>query len=83
MKPDTFTELIRRKLESVRPDFTERDWARMQRSLHQAGLSGPPGGAGGMLTGQSWLLVAAGVGTAVLLTLAVWQRAEINDLRQQ
>lgn len=83
MKPDTFTELIRRKLESIRPDFTERDWARMQRSLHQAGLSGPPGGAGGMLTGQSWLLVAAGVGTAVLLTLAVWQRAEINDLRQK
>ncbi len=84
MKPDTFTELIRRKLESIRPDVTERDWTRMQRSLQQAGLSGPPGaplaGAGSM---PSWLLTVAGIGTAALLAVTVWQRSEINTLRQK
>ena len=84
MKPDTFTELIRRKLESIRPDATERDWVRMQRSLQRAGLSGPSGapttGVGSM---PSWLLAVAGIGTAVLLAVAVWQRSEINTLREQ
>ncbi len=84
MRPDTFTELIRRKLESIRPDVTERDWTRMQSSLRQAGLSGPPGapvaGAGSV---PSWLMTVAGIGTAALLTVAVWQRSEINTLREK
>ena len=84
MRPDTFTELIRRKLESIRPDVTNRDWARMQSSLQQAGLSGPPGApVAGVGSVPSWLLTVAGMGTAALLTVAIWQRAEINTLREK
>ncbi|MBC7569803.1 MAG: hypothetical protein H7319_08740 [Spirosoma sp.] len=84
MRPDTFTELIRRKLESIRPDLTERDWTRMQSSLRQAGLSGPPGApVAGVGSVPSWLMTVAGIGTAALLTVAVWQRSEINTLREK
>ncbi len=84
MRPDTFTELIRRKLESIRPDVTERDWTRMQSSLQQAGLSGPSGvpvaGAGSV---SPWLLAVGGIGIAALLSVTIWQRAEINTLHNR
>lgn len=33
MKPDDFSDQIRRKLESVEPEFREKDWTRMQQAL--------------------------------------------------
>ncbi len=88
MKTDRFTDSIRRKLESIRPEFTEKDWANMQKSLHQANLSqpgSPPAGnpfSGGLWTAKSWLLAAASVSTVVLIAFSVWQRREITQLRQ-
>ncbi|GAB3995324.1 hypothetical protein GCM10028807_35170 [Spirosoma daeguense] len=88
MKTDRFTDIIRRKLESIRPEFTEKDWTRMQASLQQANLPQPDmSGAGqpfsgGVWSGQPWLLAAAAVSTVVLVSLGVWQRSEINTLRQ-
>ena len=88
MKTDRFTDSIRRKLESIRPEFTEKDWSKMQKSLHQANLSQPgssPAGhpfSGGMWTAKSWLLAAASVSTVVLIAFSMWQRREITQLRQ-
>ncbi|WP_077922683.1 hypothetical protein [Spirosoma sp. 209] len=88
MRTDRFTELIRRKLESIRPEFQDKDWQRMQASLQQAGLS-DPGGSGTVqpLHGagwyaRPWLVAAASISSIVLLALSVWQHAEINQLRQ-
>ena len=33
MKPDDFSDQIRRKLESVEPEFREKDWTQMQQAL--------------------------------------------------
>ncbi|GAB3711230.1 hypothetical protein GCM10027592_48600 [Spirosoma flavus] len=87
MKTDRFTDIIRRKLESIRPEFTEKDWARMQATLQQAPMpqSGTPGTGhpfSGVWSGQPWLMAAAAVGTVALVTLTVWQRREINTLQQ-
>ncbi|GAB4023903.1 hypothetical protein [Spirosoma koreense] len=88
MKTDRFSDIIRRKLESIRPEFTDKDWARMQETLKNANLSQPtPPQAshpfsGGVWSGQSWLLAAATVSTVVLIAYSVWQRREINTLRQ-
>ncbi len=60
----------------------------MQATLHQAG---PPQASptetgkpfsGGAWTGQPWLLAAASVSTALLIVYSVWQRTEINHLRE-
>lgn len=88
MKTDRFTDSIRRKLESIRPDFTEKDWAKMHKSLHQANLlqpGSPPTGSpfsSGMWTAKSWLLAAASISTVVLIAFTVWQHREITQLRQ-
>ncbi len=89
MKTDRFTDIIRRKLESIRPEPTDKDWARMQATLNDANLSqpNPPGPSnpfsGGIWSsGKSWLLAAASVSTVVLIAFSMWQQREINQLRQ-
>lgn len=88
MNTDRFSDSIRRKLESIRPDFSEKNWVRMQATLQQATppLSGLPTGyqhpANGAWSAQSWLLAAAAVSTVVLVSLAIWQRNQISDLRR-
>ncbi|MBD2756050.1 hypothetical protein [Spirosoma validum] len=88
MKTDRFTDIIRRKLESIRPEFTDKDWARMQSTLKDANLYQPntPGAnspfSGGVWSGQSWLLAAASISTVALIAFSIWQRQEINQLRQ-
>lgn len=88
MKTDRFTDIIRRKLESIRPEFTDKDWARMQSTLKDANLYQPnsPGAgspfSGGVWSGQSWLWAAASISTVALIAFSIWQRHEINQLRQ-
>ncbi len=88
MKTDRFSDIIRRKLESIRPEFTDKDWTRMQASLQQA-MPPQPGSpttgtpfSGGVWSSSSWLLAAASVSTVVLLAFSIWQRSEINTLRE-
>ena len=87
MKTDRFSEAIRRKLESIRPEFTEKDWTRMQASL-QTGIPQPDPTAtghpfsGGVWSSNPWFLAAASISTAALIAVGVWQRSEINHLRQ-
>ncbi|WP_420148339.1 hypothetical protein, partial [Spirosoma sp.] len=86
MKTDRFTDIIRRKLESIRPEFTDKDWARMQDTLKNANLSTPPSAnqpfSGSVWSGQSWLLAAASISTVALIGFSIWQQREINQLRQ-
>ncbi|MVM32622.1 hypothetical protein GO755_21455 [Spirosoma sp. HMF4905] len=88
MKTDRFSDIIRRKLESIRPEFTEKDWARMQATLQQAGPPQPGSAGTGQPFGGSvwsahpWLMAAASVGTVALVSFSIWQRSEINQLRQ-
>ena len=86
MNTDRFTDSIRRKLESIRPEFTEKDWTRMQASLQsgvpQSGSPTPGQPFSGVWTAKPWLLAVATVSTAVLIAVSVWQRREINHLRQ-
>ncbi|GAB4024157.1 hypothetical protein [Spirosoma gilvum] len=88
MSTDRFSDIIRRKLESIRPEFTEKDWTRMQATLQQAGppqadptATGKPF-SGGVWTGHPWLLAAASVSTALLIAYSVWQHNEINHLQE-
>ncbi|RYF63947.1 MAG: hypothetical protein EOO39_27610 [Cytophagaceae bacterium] len=87
MKTDRFSDIIRRKLESIRPEFSEKDWARMQSSL-QTGIPQPgttPSGnpfSGGLWTAKPWLMAAATVSAVVLVGYGFWQHNEINRLRQ-
>ncbi|AKD56540.1 hypothetical protein [Spirosoma radiotolerans] len=87
MKTDRFSDIIRRKLESIRPEFSEKDWARMQSSL-QTGIpqpGTPPSGnpfSGGLWTAKPWLMAAATVSAVVLVGYGFWQHNEINRLRQ-
>ena len=83
MKIDRFSDSIRRKLESIRPDFSEGDWARMQTSLRQS-PSGAPIAHQPLLASRSrpWLMTAAAVGFVVLVSFAAWQRAQIITLHQ-
>lgn len=88
MKTDRFSDAIRRKLESIRPEFIDKDWTRMQSTLHQAGFPQPDPGmtanpfSGGVWSSNSWLLAAASVSTVALIAVGVWQHSQINDLRQ-
>ncbi|GAB2543674.1 hypothetical protein [Spirosoma aerophilum] len=87
MKTDRFSDIIRRKLESIRPEFSEKDWTRMQASL-QTGIpqpATPPSGnpfSGGLWTAKPWLLAAATISAIVLVSYGYWQHQEINQLRQ-
>ncbi len=60
----------------------------MQTTLQQANLPQPDLPAaqhpftGGVWSGQSWMLAAASVSTVALVAFSIWQRSEINDLRQ-
>ncbi|MDB5241366.1 MAG: hypothetical protein JWP57_1991 [Spirosoma sp.] len=88
METDPFSDSIRRKLESIRPDFKEKDWARMQSTLLQHTTPPPTGSpagfqpvAGSVWSAQPWLLAAA-VSTAVLVGVVIWQQAQIKNLRQ-
>jgi len=87
MKTDRFSDIIRRKLESIRPEFSEKDWTRMQSSL-QTGIPQPgttPSGSpfsGGLWTAKPWLMAAATVSAVVLVGYGFWQHNEINRLRQ-
>ncbi|AUD00695.1 hypothetical protein [Spirosoma pollinicola] len=87
MKTDRFSDIIRRKLESIRPEFSEKDWTRMQSSL-QTGLpqpATPPSGhpfSGGIWSAKPWLMAAATVSAVVLVGYSFWQHQEINQLRQ-
>ncbi|GAB3643833.1 hypothetical protein [Spirosoma arcticum] len=87
METDPFNDSIRRKLESIRPDFEEKDWKRMQATLQQA--TPPPSGIHTTphpftisRTARPWLMAAATVSAVVLVSFAAWQRAQISDLRQ-
>ncbi|GAB3495131.1 hypothetical protein GCM10027341_12060 [Spirosoma knui] len=88
MKTDRFTDSIRRKLESIRPEFSENDWLRMQATLQQASPSQPsptgnsPSPVAPSWTAQPWLMAAATISTVALITLSVWQRREITQLRE-
>lgn len=88
MKTDRFSDIIRRKLESIRPEFTEKDWVRMQATLHQASPPQPGSASTGQPFGGSvwsshpWLMAAASVGTAALISFSVWQRSQISDLQK-
>ncbi|GAB3574553.1 hypothetical protein GCM10027578_37390 [Spirosoma luteolum] len=87
MKTDRFADSIRRKLDSIRPEFAERDWVRMQAMLKQV----PPlPNAPSPMAGTSFVvrhaarLVAAGVtGTVLFLTTTLYQTYEVNRLRNQ
>lgn len=84
MNIDNFSEQIRRKLESIRPDFKEDDWLRMQATLRQAGVPTPPppkptpplGGATGLVA------VGATITTLVLSVYILRQQHELDRLRQ-
>lgn len=88
MKTDRFSDSIRRKLESIRPDFSEKDWQRMQATLQRAtplpsdAPPAPQPGAGSAWSAQPWLMAAAALSTVVLVSLAIYQRNQISDLRQ-
>ena len=88
METDPFSDSIRRKLESIRPDFEEKDWKRMQATLQQA--TPPPSDLPttphpftvSRWSARPWLMAAATVSAIVLVSFAAWQRAQISDLRQ-
>lgn len=84
MKTDRFADSIRRKLDSIRPEFTERDWVRMQATLNQAGPSpNAPTPSAHPFAGPAAKLAAAGfIGTAVFLTTTIWQHYELKHLHQ-
>ncbi|QMW06597.1 hypothetical protein [Spirosoma foliorum] len=88
MKTDRFSDIIRRKLESIRPEFTEKDWTRMQATLQQASppLPGSAGAgqpfSGSVWSTHPWFMAAASVGTAALISFSVWQRSQISDLQK-
>ena len=83
MKIDRFSDSIRRKLESIRPDFSESDWTRMQVSLQQATPPGAPMSHHFMVSrGRPWLMAAAAVSFVALVSFAAWQRAQIVTLRR-
>ncbi|GAB3885212.1 hypothetical protein [Spirosoma agri] len=84
MKTDRFADIIRRKLDSIRPDFSERDWVRMQATLKQAGPNpNMPTPAAHPFAGQfARYAVAGAIGTAIFLTTSIWQHYELNRLHQ-
>ncbi|WP_338876849.1 hypothetical protein WBJ53_14445 [Spirosoma sp. SC4-14] len=84
MKTDRFADIIRRKLDSIRPDFSERDWDRMQATLKQAGVTPDPTSfaAHPFAAPAAKLAVVGAIGTAVFLTTTIWQHYELKHLHQ-
>ncbi len=84
MKTDRFADSIRRKLDSIRPDFSERDWTKMQAMLKQAGPlpnTLPPRPR--VFSGQAARLIVAGAaGTVLFLGTTLYQTYELNRLRK-
>jgi hypothetical protein len=84
MKTDRFADSIRRKLDSIRPDFSERDWTKMQAMLKQAGPlpnALPPRPR--VFSGQAARLIVAGAaGTVLFLGTTLYQTYELNRLRK-
>jgi hypothetical protein len=85
MKTDRFTDIIRRKLEGIRPEFTENDWKKMQASLQQAAPSSSTTvqhPASRSWYARPWVPLTAAASVAALVAVAAWQRSEIATLRQ-
>jgi hypothetical protein len=84
MKTDRFADIIRRKLDSIRPEFSERDWARMQATLKQAGPSpnAPTPSAHPFASQAARFAVAGAIGTTIFLTTTIWQHYELKHLHQ-
>ncbi|WP_031529397.1 hypothetical protein [Dyadobacter crusticola] len=75
MKTNQFETTIRRKLESIQPDFQEADWAKMQNYMH---AHTPPGF---WQQYGSWIGYAAAASvTAVMAFLYVNQLSQNNSL---
>jgi hypothetical protein len=83
MKTDRFADSIRRKLDSIRPEFSERDWTKMQAMLKQTGpLPNTTPTSPRMFSGSAARLIAAGAaGTALFLGTTLYQTYELNRLR--
>jgi hypothetical protein len=77
MKTNQFERTIRRKLESISPDFHEDNWARMQQYMQ---VNNPPGF---WQQYGSWVGYAAAASvTAVMAFLYTNQLAHTNELRR-
>lgn len=77
MKPDDFSDRIRRKLESVEPEFREKDWTRMQQAL---GHSTPVFAIGT----RAGLMAAASVAAVVAFGGVAYQQFQTSQhLREQ
>ncbi len=64
MKPDDFSDQIRRKLESVEPEFREKDWTRMQQALGHSTPVFAIGTKAGLMAAASMAAVMAFGGVA-------------------
>lgn len=83
MKADRFEDSIRRKLDSIRPEFAESDWTRMQTTLRQAGMvPGTPVVKPFLGTTAAKLAAAGMAGTVLFLTTTIWQHYELKRLHQ-
>jgi hypothetical protein len=84
MKTDRFADIIRRKLDSIRPEFSDRDWEKMQATLTKAGVTPniPVQTAHPFAGVAAKLAVAGAIGTTVFLTTSIWQHYELKHLRQ-
>ncbi|MCY7356426.1 MAG: hypothetical protein LH609_02975, partial [Rudanella sp.] len=71
MKPDDFSDQIRRKLESVEPEFREQDWTRMQQTL---GHSTPVFAIGT----KAGLMAAASVAAVMAFGGVAYQQYQAN-----
>lgn len=84
MKTDRFADIIRRKLDSIRPEFSDRDWEKMQATLTKAGVTPniPVQTAHPFAGVAAKLAVVGAIGTTVFLTTSIWQHYELKHLRQ-
>lgn len=64
MKTDDFSDQIRRKLESVEPEFREKDWTRMQQALGQSTPVFAIGSKAGLMAAASLVALMAFGGVA-------------------
>ncbi|GAB3974894.1 hypothetical protein GCM10028806_31470 [Spirosoma terrae] len=84
MKTDRFADIIRRKLDSIRPEFSDREWEKMQATLTKAGVTPniPVQTAHPFAGVAAKLAVVGAIGTTVFLTTSIWQHYELKHLRQ-
>ncbi|SKB95309.1 hypothetical protein [Dyadobacter psychrophilus] len=75
MKTNKFEDTIRRKLESIEPDFQEKDWAKMQNYMH---AQSPPSF---WQQHSSWIGYAAAASVSTVMAfMYVNQRTQNNHL---